>query len=388
MLDKINVLVLVLFLSFFYVPYDSFNIGIGYSFWNVPILFYILNSISILVLLVVKRCVDKTVFWVCSAIFFFLALYMATLFISGNFDSLPLVFSIITGCVFLGYSLLVLNPHSKEKLEFFLKCTFFYYSLCFCIFVFIYGIEQYRFVAGGISNLNPAFLGFVSGFIFLLCVYVAKSKLINVSLCLTFFCGSCALFTVVLTQTRIALIGILLSLFILMANRFFYVIYNKKISLKSLVVIFFVMLSSLCFWYFSGDYWAQLNLNRIESLLNFITLKNNTTGPSPDAGRIDIWLTGLNSMDSYFWGHGLGSFITDHGIAPHNTFLLVFYEMGMLGLFLFFLGILCFLFYALKYKTTFLFIYLMVYGLGNDFIYMPQFYFLFSLFFCDFFSRW
>lgn len=381
MLGKINILILVLLLSFFYVPYDSFNIGIKYSFWNVPIWFYMLCFFSILISLVIRRKFSKDTLSVCATMLIFLIGYVTTLFISKAQMAFPLVLSMIVGFVFFGYLLFSFENNKKEKLQLFLTCTFFCYSLSFLIFILMYGVGQYRFVAGGVSSLNPAFLGFVSGFIFLLCIYSLKFKIIYVPHCLALFCGFFAFSTVVLTQTRISLIALFLSLFILCFNRVVHFLFNRKISVLAISIIFLVGLLTACVFYFGEGYLERLNLNRVESLLRFLSFQSHTSGPSPDAGRFNIWLSGLESLDNYYLGQGLGSFLTNHGIAPHNTFLLVFYEMGVIGLITFLIGLLCFMFYALKSRMTFLYIYLVVYGLGNDFLYMPQYYILFSLFF-------
>jgi O-antigen ligase len=71
------------------------------------------------------------------------------------------------------------------------------------------------------------------------------------------------------------------------------------------------------------------------------------------AGRLDAWYEGFQMLfSSPIWGIGMGQFVEEHGLTAHNSFVLVWSELGLLGYYL--------------WVTFFVCSWMNVYSLWND----------------------
>jgi len=121
----------------------------------------------------------------------------------------------------------------------------------------------------------------------------------------------------------------------------FYIFYYNKYRLLRLVILVLLLF---------GFQWVIYNTttvykNRINKLSNVIKNNgNNEQGKADDIRYVFFRETSKSIMDKPFFGHGTGSFSTifeeqvksghdfkEH-ITPHNNYLFVFFELGLLGL--------------------------------------------------------
>ena len=144
-----------------------------------------------------------------------------------------------------------------------------------------------------------------------------KNKLINI-------CGytgaTFCIYSVFLTGSRGGFVTLAVCIIAVMiiAQR------NKRLSAVHIVSV--VLVGILGYYFIMQQEWRVLDFNSYTS-----TYANGS-------GRTVIWKALLSSFDiQWIWGHGVGSSISyfqdmlGKTVAVHNTFLLVLYEVGILG---------------------------------------------------------
>jgi O-antigen ligase len=165
-----------------------------------------------------------------------------------------------------------------------------------------------------------------------------------------------AVFAAIVTFSKAALLGSIL-VFIL------YSIYIVKTSIdfgKSkfllnkylLLIIPFLFVGILSIFINEMNLFDKFNANQIDRLVTFTDLLKGNLNDQTTTNRTSIASYALDQIkDDYYMGRGLDSFhrMSGIGLGPHNQFLLILGETGILGL-MFFLAFVTKLFFSI-FKT-------------------------------------
>ena len=175
-------------------------------------------------------------------------------------------------------------------------------------------------ILGRECDPNQVAANIIPGIVIFLDVALKKHKSIFINVCCYAGAALC-IYSVFLTGSRGGFIALLLSIVsvIIIGKR------NKIISIKQIIVAAIIGIAAYSYFFVQQE-WRVLDFGSYTS-----TYANGS-------GRTVIWKTLLKSFDiNWLWGHGVGSSISyfkyefGKAVAVHNTFLLVLYEVGILG---------------------------------------------------------
>jgi len=172
------------------------------------------------------------------------------------------------------------------------------------------------------------------------------------------------------TYSRGSIVALLLSFIV---SILFILIHQRRITFFSRVTIFVLIITGLLSW----RLWApQTIITRMENTIVEDEYDNPVALDKSSQKRIDIWNAHLALLQtSPVFGIGFGQSKHMLGVDPHNAFILIAVEMGILG-FLAFLWFLWGVFYEANYllKTEFMMVGLGFIGCLSAFMVVNMFY--------------
>lgn len=186
----------------------------------------------------------------------------------------------------------------------------------------------------------------------------------------------------VLTQGRNSILALVIILVINSLNYFkkesYYIISKFKIKKATIRNFLIFVTISLFLIFFSYILIFNILGFEFETFTRFQKLFSGDRDTAT-AGRSTIWYNYLSIIQNYFRGHGIGSSTLSYFnffgtyTPPHNIFILLFFETGIIGLFLYLIFKLYLFVYAYyspyKNLALVLSLYLLLISFGNDVLY-------------------
>lgn len=367
----------VVFASFFYAPYSAFGYACSFCFWNIN---YALWLIVVTGAAVSLSFIRKKHVWY---IIFLLYLVVTMVIASAIWGHVEQFFQIIASLVVssLAFVFYLIYLSDNKRKTFFINYTLLIFVVSNIVFMFLHELSNYRLYSG-VAELNSAFVGGFSAFLVLVVgnklLYEVDNKIGG--LLVLYIVAFPILFSViVLTQSRLALISLIGAVGYGFFSKLFTKPVYREFSSRLVIRRFFVFLalSGFSLWgYYRFAYGIDFNLTRLNALYGvFFASGGDVDLPSATAGRADIWAAGIKAIESPFLGHGFRSFNHEFNVTPHNTYLLMYYENGVLGIApLVLLVVLLLVLFFVKNKKIhprMLLVFLLLYSVGNDVLYMP-----------------
>tara|TARA_R100000306_G_scaffold14660_2_gene18243 strand:+ start:8430 stop:9614 length:1185 start_codon:yes stop_codon:yes gene_type:complete len=329
----INKLAPIIFSFFIAVKYTGSFLPISLTYSLLALLFF---GICIFQFSILKKLSKESQFLSLWIVFIFFTLIYSEAFNYGV-EKYVVVFSIY-------FSLFLYVPNMKKDFSKYIKSIFFIFlSISVYLVLFDYSSIQkmvffgesggrYRITSDLNSNVISVFfsLGLISS---ILCTKVFKRGLKIISL------FSTILFAVLLffTGSRGALLSVILAFTV------FYLVYKFKKTIKTS----FLYLSLIVISLIIGSFIINIAVDFLPTYLDGFINSRYTSEESLASLNARLFLYTLafqgfsdgNFFDMLF-GHGYGSFgylltNSDSRGYPHNIFLEILYEMGLLSLFLF-----------------------------------------------------
>lgn len=246
-----------------------------------------------------------------------------------------MVFTTMTAWAYLG----ALQLNKQKSLE-----RFFLSAVVTSVLISVHSILTYfsgEFVSGngriGIDGGNPIGLARVAS-IGALTLIVIKFYFKSTKKLFTFISLGTLIFAIVISGSRMPLLALIVCIVLLPI-----LFSNTKISNRHVVIhrgvikIFFVIVTLVL---------VMLPLVNLEPMKLFLErLDRIGEGDAATEERLMMYKSAIRLWEeSPYWGNGVGSFALDYGgmdtkLYPHNIFLEILSELGMIGLFLF-LGLL------------------------------------------------
>lgn len=366
-----------IFVSFLFVPYDAFGLFYEASFWSVPIVVWFVALLWVVaqswILGINKHAATSLALYIV-----FIGWYTATLLWSPR-SGFPLdSWATLLAGVFFYWFFLRFASNQSILLRFSMF-LFLIFLTAYLLFFSFHGLSAYRMVYG-VTDLNPAFIGLASGYLFLLALVTVRNRASRGRVVATVSAMPVFLIVLIATQARLAIIGVALALLVYLAQGLWALSraqlnFNMVRSFALVIAVVGVgVIAVLYLWdHFEFD-WA-----RLAALGHVLGLDFGLRNVSIDAGRGEIWRLGWRSFDHVLWGEGFGAFAHQVGSSAHNGYLLIFYESGLIGLSIFAVFLSVTIKLSLNPATSGLWAYLLVFGMGNDQILMPIFFCLSAL---------
>ncbi len=255
-----------------------------------------------------------------------------------------------------------------------------------CVFLGYYGMNNYygsretQFRLTFSEDYNPTWYAAILGLIILILLHELFNfslllKLIAIFMLITMF------FYLLLTQGRNAMVGLVMALIIYFFNNFSV----KRFLIISGTLGFLIFLFIVNLNLFTK---LELDFSRVELLIDYLSLsESNTTmldSNDASAGRTERWKDYLSIPPTLFGqGYNSSAFILGKTYGnPHNSYILVFVEFGLIG-FLIYILVNYYLWkrafsFSKSLKSTSnlplaILVYLLVISMGNDVIYYKYF---------------
>ena len=268
-------------------------------------------------------------------ILFYLAYYSFSLLANAVLQTdPPILKTLIPVCYFFSFSILLSLPEEREPISkilaigFFISCMFLIYFQRINFSLDHDGISEYTLNrAGGVyGDANNAAVAAILSFLFLKFSFNAKNKVLKAIKVLAMLISIYALL-ITFSKTGFLVFFIVLGL-----------TYHKFFTLKRLLftLIFIpIIIITLVNWSLSSDLLNQVQKERIESLVNLVTLQTDKVSFSERDVLLQNMLSYVN--ENPVLGNGLNF---GNEIRGHNTIIGVWADAGILTflIFLFLLG--------------------------------------------------
>lgn len=298
-----------------------------------------------------KRTITPMVIFFILALFVFSSLIYSPSVVYGTDKALRFV--TVTTWSFLGVMILIKNINSLQR---FLKGLLFYGILTSLYIFFDYfnsgvGYSYYRFGIGGDSNvLGLGRLAGITGIIIVSLYFYGKRCIKERFIAFVGFCLTT--FVLLITGSRMPFIAFVFSLIIFIPLSLSFEKRDILISRKILPFISLACLGVIALipLYFKGFFQSMF--------LRLSNLFEQFGGGSSVIGRVERFIVSWNMwLDSPIIGKGIGSFpIYFDGVDTrnysHNIFLEAMSELGIIGLTMLLLLILCAVLTIIKYRKT------------------------------------
>jgi O-antigen ligase len=320
-------------------------------------------------------------------LFFIILLFMSVFDKISMMNFLGRVFPVI-------FYLIILNITIKTKINYkFILHSYIFGVLTLSLLSMIFPADGYGTRLTLSSDFSPIYLAYFSslsiGGLFIL----IKKETRILKKGIYYLCLIIILLALLLTQTLNVFISIFIafSIFIFLENKnkVKKILEKKKILIRynkiiySLIFILFLIIIIFLLLYFNIDVLLFNKLGRISNLIY------NEWGniDRVTSGRTIIWENAykmIGEFNVYNWiiGYGVDMFAKQYQLIygslkpPHNSYILIFFELGIVGLLLFLLFLVS-LFYRIIKKNRnialFILIYLILAMFGNDIIYYHHF---------------
>lgn len=175
-------------------------------------------------------------------------------------------------------------------------------------------------ILGRECDPNQVAANIIPGIVIFLDVALKKHKSILINICCYVGTAVCV-YSVFNTGSRGGFVALLFGIIaVIIIGKV-----NRVISVKQIIIAVIIGIAVYSYFFLQQD-WRVLDFGSYTG-----TYANGS-------GRTVIWKALLKSFDvNWIWGHGVGSSISyfknefGKAVAVHNTFLLVLYEVGVLG---------------------------------------------------------
>jgi O-antigen ligase len=168
--------------------------------------------------------------------------------------------------------------------------------------------------------INPNYVAYsMAGGFSLICFFISKFSLCKIiKIAILFFMLGLLIFSVFLTGSRGAVISCLISAFAAINFR-----KTSHARNKFLLNILVLTLVSLAVLFAPVGFFSR-----------FVVENYDEGGAGYSTGRFEMWSAAWSNAQNLFIGHGYDSFgyITKADVNPHNIFISVGFEMGVIGL--------------------------------------------------------
>ena len=363
----------VFILTSFYIPYSAFGLECNNCFWNIHYLsIFLVFIFSFFSVFRGDKWFYKNFILIFSIHFY----YLFSVIWSDNPYILELVSVNFLSLILFIFFYWVFSDKCRTSLVFYMSKVVYFLSMM--LFILFYGAGNYRFF-GGVAKINPAFVGFLSGFFALVWISEMNLKDSVGYKVFNYLSIVLSLAVILLTQSRLVLLSLVLVClfyFIFVFGKNLRYLRFKRINNKNFILLLFTLTIvpvALVVLF------SNFELHRVNALLSFLSSDGASAQVSAgdvDAGRSEIWKVGLSGFSNYWFGHGIGSFRQLVGLSAHNSYILLLYELGFLG-FSFFCGILIYwlrnIVLIKSLPVLVVFLYVFFYSFGNDSYFMPVF---------------